>query len=64
MKTLKTVILSGVSILLAANSYALKVGDRAPDFTADSTAGEVILSEIIKQGPVVLAFYYADFTPV
>lgn len=64
MKTLKTVLLSGFSLLLASNSLALKVGEQAPDFTANSTAGAITLSEIIKQGPVVLAFYYADFTPV
>jgi peroxiredoxin len=64
MKTLKTVFLSCCSILFAANSFALEVGDKAPEFTAISTAGEITLSEIIKQGPVVLAFYYADFTPV
>ncbi len=64
MKTLKTLFLSGVSLLFAANSYALQVGDKAPDFTASSTVGEITLSELLKQGPVVLSFYYANFTPV
>jgi len=64
MKTLKTLILSAVSLLFATNSYALQVGDQAPDFTARSTAGAITLSELLKNGPVVLAFYYADFTSV
>jgi len=64
MKTLKTLILSGVSLLFAANSYALQVGDKAPDFTATSTVGEITLSKLLKQGPVVLSFYYVDFSPV
>jgi len=64
MKTLKTLVLSGFSLLFAANACALQIGDQAPDFTAQATTGEITLSEILKNGPVVLAFYYADFTPV
>ena len=64
IKTLKTLLLSGCSLLFAANTYALQVGDQAPDFTALSTGGEISLAELLKTGPVVLAFYYADFTPV
>ncbi len=41
----------------------LKIGDRAPDFTVNSTAGKITLNQRLKQGPVVLAFYPADFTP-
>ena len=48
--------------LLASNAVALQVNDKAPDFTAPSTEGEITLNRILKQGPVVLAFYYADFT--
>ena len=51
------------STLLASNAVALQVGDTAPDFSAPSTKGEIILSQLVKQGPVVLAIYYADFTP-
>jgi len=49
--------------LLASNAAALQVGDAAPDFTAMSTRGEVTLSQTLEKGPVVLALYYADFTP-
>lgn len=64
MKTLKTLFLSGISLLFAVNSFALQVGDKAPEFTAISTAGEITLSELLERGPVVLSFYFADFTPV
>jgi peroxiredoxin len=49
--------------LLAPNSAALQVGGVAPDFTALSTRGEFILSQALEKGPVVLALYFADFTP-
>ncbi len=45
-------------------SYALGVGDEAPDFEAPSTHGNVILSEFEGKKHVVLALYYADFSPV
>lgn len=43
---------------------ALSAGDRAPDFVAPSTHGSVVLSEFREKKHVVLALYYADFTPV
>jgi len=36
---------------------ALGVGDQAPDFTLQSTRGEISLSSQLKQGPVILTFY-------
>lgn len=37
---------------------ALRVGDRAPDFTLPSVHGEqVALSDLLARGPVALAFY-------
>jgi thioredoxin-dependent peroxiredoxin len=46
---------------------ALKVGDKAPDFTTQATlAGKPFqfsLANALKQGPVVLYFYPAAFTP-
>jgi hypothetical protein len=42
----------------------LQVGDRAPDFAAESTKGKVSLSQYRGEEHVVLAFYFADFTPV
>ncbi|NIQ98528.1 MAG: redoxin domain-containing protein [Desulfuromonadales bacterium] len=52
-----------IGTLLASQAVALEVGDRAPDFTAPSTHGEIALSSILDRGPVVLALYFADFTP-
>lgn len=52
-----------VATLLASKAVALQIGDLAPDFVASSTKGEIELSLTLEQGPVVLALYYADFTP-
>lgn len=45
---------------------ALKVGDKAPDFTAPATLGgkqfTFRLSQALKRGPVVVYFYPAAFT--
>ena len=49
--------------LLASNVAALQIGDTAPDFTAPSTKGVIQLNQLLAAGPVVLALYYADFTP-
>jgi peroxiredoxin Q/BCP len=47
-------------------SAALKVGDRAPDFTAPATQGgkrfSFHLADALKNGPVVVYFYPAAFT--
>jgi peroxiredoxin Q/BCP len=43
---------------------ALKVGEKAPDFTALTDNDErITLSEKLKEGPVVLYFYPKDETP-
>ncbi|HUG99328.1 MAG TPA: peroxiredoxin [Gammaproteobacteria bacterium] len=39
-------------------------GDRAPDFTLpDQDGRDISLSELLADGPLVLYFYPADFTP-
>ncbi len=41
-----------------------KVGDTAPDFTVTDTEGNTwTLSEMVKKGPAVLAFFPKAFTP-
>ncbi|RMH30453.1 MAG: peroxiredoxin [Planctomycetota bacterium] len=41
------------------------VGDQAPDFTLPSHDGRTVrLSELLAEGPVVVYFYPADFTPL
>jgi len=40
-----------------------QVGGTAPDFTVKDTAGTVYtLSEMVKQGPVIVAFFPKAFT--
>jgi peroxiredoxin Q/BCP len=51
-----------LALLLGTSS--LKVGDKAPDFTLPDTDGKpVTLSQLLQQGPVILAFYIKAFTP-
>ncbi len=43
----------------------LKVGDRAPEFSLQTDDGSTVtLAELVAEGPFVLYFYPADFTPV
>jgi peroxiredoxin Q/BCP len=52
-----------LAALLGA-SAALKVGDKAPDFTLPGTDGQpVTLSKLLARGPVILAFFPKAFTP-
>ena len=42
----------------------LKIGSKAPEFVlANDRGGETSLSELLRDGPLVLYFYPADFTP-
>ena len=42
----------------------LKIGTKAPEFVlANDHGGETSLSELLNDGPLVLYFYPADFTP-
>lgn len=51
-------------LALLLGSSSLKVGDKAPDFTLPDTDGKpVTLSQLLQQGPVILAFYIKAFTP-
>jgi peroxiredoxin len=58
---IRTIIVIALT-LLSSKVAALEVNAPAPDFTAASTHGEITLSELLVQGPVILAYYYADFT--
>lgn len=51
-------------LALLLGTSPLKVGDKAPDFTLPDTDGKpVSLSQLLSQGPVVLAFYVKAGTP-
>jgi peroxiredoxin Q/BCP len=42
----------------------LDVGSKAPEFVLpDDEGGETSLSDLLKDGPLILYFYPADFTP-
>ena len=42
----------------------LKPGSKAPEFVlADDQGGETSLSDLLQDGPLILYFYPADFTP-
>ena len=57
------VLVSGALLFInAGDVMALKVGDKAPDFTLPSTTGEKIsLSQFQGKKPVVLFFYIFAF---
>ena len=58
------VVLVSVALLFSnvGDVMALKVGDKAPDFTLSSTTGEKInLSQFRGKKPVVLFFYLFAF---
>jgi peroxiredoxin len=45
-------------------SRALKTGDQAPDFALPDALGKILrLSELLKDGPVVLIFYRGQWCP-
>ncbi len=65
----KTLVLGGLLLIvllgLPPMSFALDVGDKAPDFKLLSTTGEKIsLSQFRGKKLVLLEFYGADFSPV
>lgn len=66
MKNKKRLQLLFILVLLSfpAVSFSLDVGDKAPMFTAQSTHGEVSLSDFTGKKNVVLALYFAAFTSV
>ena len=56
-------LLSGALLAQAPATDALKVGEKAPDFTLPSTnGGTVHLADYIGKSTVVLAFFPAAFT--
>jgi len=51
-------------LAMALGASALKVGDKAPDFTLPDTEGKpVSLRALLAKGPVILAFFPKAFTP-
>ena len=51
-------------MLWPVSAYAIEIGREAPDFKKKSSQGQVQLSEYEGRKNVVLALYFAVFTPV
>jgi len=64
MKTFLVALFASFVILVPGFAAALEVGDPAPLFEALSDKGPVKLLDYRGQKNVVLAFYFADYTPV
>lgn len=66
MRRIVVLAMLGLAFGVVDASAALKVGDKAPDFTAQASLGgkefNFSLTEALKKGPVVLYFYPAAFT--
>ncbi len=60
---LRTLIFSMI-VCSPAVGFGLEVGDKAPPFVAQSTHGEISLAGFAGEKNVVLALYFAVFTPV
>ncbi len=60
----KSLATAAMVALGSVGAHALEVGEKAPLFEAASTRGTVRLADFLGKKSVVLAFYFADFTPV
>ena len=63
MRMTLVLCLAAVLTLAASPGLALSVGDQAPAFTAQSNQGEVSLADYLGKKNVILAFYFAIYTP-
>ena len=67
MKMTKLISISSVlfsMLLFSSFAQALEKGEMAPTFTATSTQGEISLASYAGDKNIVLALYFAVFTPV
>jgi hypothetical protein len=51
-------------LMAPAASLALEIGDKAPPFVGNATQGKIQLTDYLGKKNVVLALYFAAFTPV
>jgi peroxiredoxin len=68
MKSSKTYLLSlciafALVFALTNSARAIGVGDKAPDFELDSTAGGKLKLSSLKGKNVLINFYVLDFSP-
>jgi len=65
MKKLAKGMITAAGVAVSAiGAQALEIGQSVPLFSAESTQGPIVISEMLGEKHLVLAFYYADFTPV
>lgn len=68
MKMSKRILLTAafllIPMLIPGLSFGLDVGDNAPPFAGNSTQGNIQLNDFLGKKNVVLALYFAVFTPV
>ncbi|MDT8419454.1 MAG: hypothetical protein RQ754_03400 [Desulfuromonadales bacterium] len=65
MKKLVKGFLTAAGVAISAlGAYALDVGQSVPLFTGESTRGTLHIGDLLGEQHLVLAFYFADFTPV
>ena len=68
MKTRRNIFLIAFIALtlmwIPLETSALNVGDKAPLFKGESTYGPIQLEDYLGKNNVVLALYFAIFTPV
>ena len=64
MKKLLVTLFVSFLALVSVSANALEVGDEAPQFEAVSDKGPINLLDYRGRKNVVLAFYFADFSPV
>jgi len=64
-KSLSLVTLAVVALFFTAagHAQAVQVGDKAPDFELDSTAGGKLKLSSLKGKNVLINFYILDFSP-
>ena len=59
---LRQIALAGLLLAAPLGAWALGVGEKAPAFEAESTAGKIRLADYQGNKNVLLAFYFQDFT--
>jgi hypothetical protein len=64
-KRTSSVLILGMLVLLlaGARAMAVEVGQRAPDFELDSTAGGKLKLSSLKGKNVLINFYVLDYSP-
>ncbi len=61
--TLAMIILAGL-FFTPATSFGIGIGDKAPAFSGESTHGAIHSADFAGKQNVILALYFAIFTPV